>query len=84
MFLTTKCLPYSITASSVPLKLSTISELCYFVNRQKYCVICLQVGKQAETHVWDATTMRTVSVLKGFHKRGVICVDFSGTYWSTS
>ena len=27
--------------------------------------------------------MRTVSVLKGFHKRGVICVDFSGTYWST-
>ena len=42
-------------------------------------MICLQVGKQAETHVWDATTMRTVSVLKGFHKRGVICVDFSGT-----
>ena len=37
MFLTTKCLPYSITASSVSLKLSTISELCYFVNRQILC-----------------------------------------------
>ena len=24
--------------------------------------------------------MRTVAVLKGFHKRGIICVDFSGTF----
>ena len=39
----------------------------------------LQVGKEAETHVWDASSMRTVSVLKGFHRRGIICVDFSGT-----
>ena len=40
---------------------------------------CQQVGKLAETHVWDASTMKTVAVLKGFHKRGIICVDFSGT-----
>ena len=26
--------------------------------------------------------MSTVSVLKGFHTRGIICVDFSGTHWS--
>ena len=32
MFLTTKCLPYGITASSVPLKLSTISEFEYSVK----------------------------------------------------
>lgn len=41
-------------------------------------IICQQVGKQPETHVWDAISMKTVAVLKGFHKRGIICVDFSG------
>ena len=29
-------------------------------------------------HVWDAETLKTVSVLKGQHERGVCAVDFSG------
>ncbi|CAH3199133.1 unnamed protein product, partial [Porites evermanni] len=52
--------------------------LCLTIHDDQDLVATGQVGKQAETHVWDATTMRTVSVLKGFHKRGIICVDFSG------
>ena len=28
--------------------------------------------------------MKTIAVLKGFHKRGIICVDFSGMLQSQS
>lgn len=52
--------------------------LCLTIHDDKDFVATGQVGKQAETHVWDASSMRTVSVLKGFHRRGIICVDFSG------
>lgn len=52
--------------------------ICLTIHDDKDFVATGQVGKQAETHVWDATTMKTVAVLKGFHKRGIICVDFSG------
>ncbi|XP_048575751.1 echinoderm microtubule-associated protein-like 6 [Nematostella vectensis] len=52
--------------------------LCLTIHDVKDFVATGQVGRFAETHIWDATSMKTVSVLKGFHKRGIICVDFSG------
>lgn len=52
--------------------------LCLTIQDDKDLVATGQVGKQPETHVWDAISMKTVAVLKGFHKRGIICVDFSG------
>jgi len=36
------------------------------------------VGKDPEVHVWDAEALKTLSVLKGAHERGVCAVDFSG------
>ena len=64
----------------------TLQCVNYTVPRHVFYRACvlgdfLQVGKEAETHVWDANSMRTVSVLKGFHRRGIICVDFSGTQY---
>lgn len=38
----------------------------------------LQVGRDPSVHVWDAETLKSVSVLKGHHERGVCAVDFSG------
>ena len=37
-----------------------------------------QVGRDPSVNVWDAETLKTVSVLKGQHERGVCAVDFSG------
>lgn len=39
----------------------------------------LQVGRDPAVHVWDAETLKTASILKGQHQRGVCAVDFSGT-----
>ena len=41
-----------------------------------------QVGRDASIHIWDVESLETVSVLQGFHERGVTSVDFSGTYSS--
>ena len=38
----------------------------------------LQVGRDPTIHVWDAESMKTLSILKGNHQRGVCAVDFSG------
>lgn len=40
--------------------------------------IYTQVGRDPSVHVWDADTLKSVSVLKGQHERGVCAVDFSG------
>jgi WD40 repeat protein len=37
----------------------------------------IQIGKQAEIHIWDTVSTRVLSVLKGGHTRGVCAVDFS-------
>ncbi len=37
-----------------------------------------QVGRDPTVHVWDADTMKTLSILRGQHQRGVCAVDFSG------
>jgi microtubule-associated protein-like 6 len=36
-----------------------------------------QIGKEPYICVWDATTMETVSLLKGFHSRGISSMGFS-------
>lgn len=42
----------------------------------------LQVGRDPAVHVWDAETLKTASILKGQHQRGVCAVDFSGIVYS--
>ena len=72
------CIMQTYCNCILPLVSYTVPSVFYNVH---VCTVLggfLQVGKEAETHVWDASSMRTVSVLKGFHRRGVICVDFSG------
>ena len=36
-----------------------------------------QVGRDPPIHVWDVETMKTLSILKGEHQRGVCACDFS-------
>ena len=38
----------------------------------------MKIGKNPSTHIWDARSMKVITILKGFHRRGIICVDFSG------
>lgn len=37
-----------------------------------------QVGRDPATHVWDPSSLETLSILKGAHERGVAAVAFSG------
>lgn len=45
----------------------------------------MQVGRDPAVHVWDIQTLKCLSLLKGFHQRGVCALDFSGVcvYMST-
>uniref|UniRef100_A0A8D3BHN0 EMAP like 6 n=1 Tax=Scophthalmus maximus TaxID=52904 RepID=A0A8D3BHN0_SCOMX len=36
-----------------------------------------QVGRDPAIHVWDIQTMKCLSLLRGFHQRGVCALDFS-------
>ncbi|KAM9364927.1 echinoderm microtubule-associated protein-like 6 [Pholidichthys leucotaenia] len=36
-----------------------------------------QVGRDASVHVWDVQTLKCLSLLRGFHHRGVCALDFS-------
>ncbi|XP_008295351.1 echinoderm microtubule-associated protein-like 6 [Stegastes partitus] len=36
-----------------------------------------QVGRDPAIHVWDIQTLKCLSLLKGFHQRGVCALDFS-------
>ena len=36
-----------------------------------------QIGASPSIHVWDASTMKTLSVLRGFHVKGVCSLNFS-------
>ncbi|CAK8677759.1 unnamed protein product [Clavelina lepadiformis] len=51
--------------------------LCLNLHPLKDIVATGQIGRDAAIHVWDADTLTTISVLKGFHQRGVTAVDFS-------
>ena len=35
------------------------------------------MGRDPTIHVWDAETLKTASILKGQHQRGVCACDFS-------
>jgi len=41
-------------------------------------VVCVQVGRDPAVHVWDIQTLKCLSLLRGFHQRGVCALDFSG------
>ena len=54
--------------------------ICLTVNehpKYKNVVATGQIGAQPEVNVWDASTKTTLSVLKGFHTKGVCYADFS-------
>ncbi|XP_071834835.1 echinoderm microtubule-associated protein-like 6 isoform X3 [Apostichopus japonicus] len=52
--------------------------LCLCIHPQKDIAATGQVGRDPTIHIWDATTMKTLAMLKGQHQRGVCAVDFSG------
>ncbi|XP_065657214.1 echinoderm microtubule-associated protein-like 6 [Hydra vulgaris] len=52
--------------------------LCLTIHDDQDLIATGQIGRQPCTHVWDIVSLKNVAVLKGFHKRGIICVDFSG------
>lgn len=52
--------------------------LCLCIHPIKDLVATGQVGRDPAVHVWDAETLKTASILKGQHQRGVCAVDFSG------
>ncbi|KAI3380118.1 hypothetical protein SNEBB_001204 [Seison nebaliae] len=56
--------------------------ICLAVNyRSKYenIVATGQIGVDAQIHVWNTATMKQLSILQGFHKKGVCSVDFSSS-----
>lgn len=65
-----------------------ISELCLtgrsyaILSTMDACltphILLLQVGRDAAIHVWDTQTLKCLSLLKGYHQRGVCALDFSG------
>ncbi|XP_071162130.1 echinoderm microtubule-associated protein-like 6 [Mytilus edulis] len=52
--------------------------LCLCLHPIKDIVATGQVGRDGTIHIWDTESMKTLSVLKGQHQRGVCAVDFSG------
>ncbi|ESN91895.1 hypothetical protein HELRODRAFT_181951 [Helobdella robusta] len=47
------------------------------VHPNKDIVASGQIGKSPDIHVWEGTSMKTVSILKGGHQRGVSFLDFT-------
>lgn len=40
----------------------------------------IQVGKNPTIHVWEVESLKTLSILKDEHRRGVCACDFSGDF----
>ena len=56
--------------------------ICLAVNEHpkfKSVVATGQIGAQPEINIWDASSKQTLSVIKGFHTKGVCVVNFSCT-----
>ncbi|KAL5008221.1 hypothetical protein ScPMuIL_013802 [Solemya velum] len=51
--------------------------LCLCIHPLKDFLATGQVGRDPTIHVWDCDTLKTISILKGQHQRGVCAVDFS-------
>ncbi|XP_012942464.1 echinoderm microtubule-associated protein-like 6 isoform X2 [Aplysia californica] len=51
--------------------------LCLCIHPLKDIIATGQVGRDPSIHIWDTESLKTGSVLKGQHQRGVCAVDFS-------
>ncbi|CAF0889090.1 unnamed protein product [Brachionus calyciflorus] len=51
--------------------------LCLSLHPLKNFVATGQIGRDPPIHVWDISTMRTLSILKGEHYRGISSINFS-------
>ncbi len=54
--------------------------ICLAINEHpkfRNVVATGQIGAQPEVNIWDASSKQTLSVIKGFHTRGVCAVNFS-------
>ncbi|XP_029927079.1 echinoderm microtubule-associated protein-like 6 isoform X2 [Myripristis murdjan] len=51
--------------------------LCLSTHPHKDYAATGQVGRDPAIHVWDVQTLKCLSLLKGFHQRGVCALDFS-------
>ncbi|CAH1792746.1 unnamed protein product [Owenia fusiformis] len=51
--------------------------LCLCIHPMKDYIATGQIGREPPIHIWDAETLKTISILKGAHQRGVCAVDFS-------
>ncbi|XP_071401705.1 echinoderm microtubule-associated protein-like 6, partial [Centroberyx affinis] len=51
--------------------------LCLSTHPLKDYAATGQVGRDPAIHVWDIQTLKCLSLLKGFHQRGVCALDFS-------
>eukprot|EP01135_Chromosphaera_perkinsii_P001223 Nk52_evm22s162 gene=Nk52_evmTU22s162 len=49
------------------------------LHPNKKLVATGQIGKSPNINVWDVDSKKTLSVIKGFHQRGVCFVDFSNS-----
>ena len=52
--------------------------LCLALHPTQDIVATGQIGRDPAVHVWDTTSLETLSILKGEHSRGVCAVNFSG------
>ena len=78
---------YHIAAVGIVYNSETHHQKCYVAHTDD--ILCLaihpsgrlvatgQIGKNPEIHVWDEEELRTLSILKDGHERGVCAVDFS-------
>lgn len=78
---------YHIAAVGIVYNSETHHQRCYVAHTDD--ILCLaihpsgsliatgQIGKNPEIHVWDEEEVRTISILKDGHERGVCAVDFS-------
>ncbi|XP_055878559.1 echinoderm microtubule-associated protein-like 6 isoform X2 [Biomphalaria glabrata] len=51
--------------------------LCLCIHPLKDIVATGQVGRDPVIHIWDTETLKTGSILKGQHQRGICALDFS-------
>jgi len=51
--------------------------LCLSLHPFKNYVATGQIGRDPSIHIWDVETMKTLSILKGGHYRGVCSLSFS-------
>ncbi len=48
----------------------------HYGDKRKNIIASGQIGENPTIHIWDPQTRRTLSVLSGKHKRGIVCLVF--------